>query len=401
MSRPEDFDALVAQAGRGDRAAFLSVFDLTAPHLFGLCLAIVDERDWAAELVEQVYIAFWQASATGDFAGLSPLTWLIDTARQSAAQARRDQAGEDGFDAVELRALSPSAAMRASGPDAPLLRRALGWLPTDRRDALLLSYFTGLRPSELATRFRVPHATMRNWQQRSLARLHRDLTGRDLGPDGLTAGEYVLGALPTRERAPFEARLAQEPDLRQAVVGWTEDLVVLTDSLPDAPPPETIRQRLDVSLFGEQALPLWRRLRLGQAALLAMACGAVAWWGQDYLTLPTGADQSPPPAQVAAPGGLVAPSDPGQDLGPGIRLDPASGQVQMNGDFPDLAGQGNLAVYLDFGADSEWVELGTWPMTAPRRLMVPPELMRIAQGAEMVVLGGPGSDRELLRMPIQ
>lgn len=401
MNGHEDFEALVARFWRGDRAAFLALFDLTAPHLFGLCLAIVDDRDWAAELVEKSYLGFWEAGATGDLAGLSPLTWLIDTARRTAAQARRDQAGEDGVDAFELRALSPSAAMRASGPDAPLLRRALGWLPADRRDALLLSYFTGLRPSELATRFRVPHATMRNWQQRSLSRLYRDLTGRDPGPDALSAGEYVLGALPTRERAPFEARLAQEPDLRQAVVGWTEDLVVLTDSLPDVPPPDGLRQRLDAALFGEQAQPLWRRLRLGQALMLALLGGAVAWWGQDYLSGPAGPEISPTPAPAAAPAGLAAPIDPGQDLGPGIHLDPANGQIQMNGAFPELAGQGNLVAYLDFGADSEWVELGPWPLTAPRRLTVPPELLRIAAGAEMVVLGGPGSDRELMRQPVK
>lgn len=403
MDSLEEFDALVEKIGQGDRAAFLRFYALTSPRLYGLCKAILDDDAWAEEVLESVYLSLWQATVAGGFGGLSPLTWLIDEARGAAVRARRSMASEDGVDPVEVVALTPSAQMRGSGEAPPLLRKALAWLPDDRRDAVLLGYFTGLRYPDLATRFRVPYATMRNWQRRSLERLFKDLTGREASEDVVLVGEYVLGVLPQKEVSDFEKRLRQEDELYQVLVNWTEDFVVLTDSLPDAVPSGAVQERLDLALFGEQTAPLWKRLYLGQALAAAVLAAAVAYFGQPYLpalieATPFAA-QTPAPA-VTAPPSLPQQADPGADLGPGAHVDPAGGVLQINGAFPELIGQGNLAVYLDFGENSEWLELGAWPETPPRRLPLAAEIIGIAAGAEVVILGGPGSDQELLRLPL-
>jgi anti-sigma-K factor RskA len=61
--------------------------------------------------------------------------------------------------------------------------------------------------------------------------------------DGRPA-EYVLGTLPLQDRPAFEAELARDPALRQAVAAWAARLQPLADSVGPVPPPPTLRQRV-------------------------------------------------------------------------------------------------------------------------------------------------------------
>ena len=403
MASPEDFETLVGRIRQGDRQAFFRLYALTSPRLFGLCKTILDDDDWAAEVLEAVYEALWQDSLLAGFGGLTSLTWLIESARSAAVAARQSLTAGDEADPIEIARLVPSRQMRGDGHQLPALRKALSWLPEDRRDAILLSYFTGLRYSDLATRNRVPHATMRNWQRRSLDRIYQDLTGRSASEDALLAGEFVLGVLPRQEIAAFEERLNNEDELRQLLVNWTEDFVVLTDSLPDASPPGFVREHLDQTLFAEQSKSLLRRMRVGQGLMVAALSAGVLWMAQEYwpqmkpAVTALKAETSQVQTNVRA---LASQPDPGA-IGPdGAHLDPVSGIIRINGTYPELEDQDNLAVYLDFGANSEWISLGDWPIMPPVQMQIPLELTRIALSAQVVVLGGPGADRELLRLPL-
>lgn len=405
MANLEDFEGTLNAVGQGDRKAFLDLFDLTASRLCGLCHAVLDDDEWADEVLERAYLEIWHNALNWKDSGLTPLTWVLSMGRETAIAARRD-ASEDGSpDPVELQTITPSKEVETpiEGPDSTL-RRALGWLPKDRQEAFLLSYFSGIRYSELATRYRVPYATIRNWQKRSLARLFADLSGKQASQDVLLAGEYVLDVIPVPEHEEFEQRLSDDADLRALVAGWTEDFVVLTDSVPDRLPKSDLRSRLDVSLFPEQAKSLWQRLRVGQTVVWVAIAGGIAWgaytyWpGMDAL-LPTKASS---PQQTVSP--IAEPSEIPllSSLGERIAVFHAQHNVlQLGGNMDDFDRKPNLQVYLDFGENTEWIALGAWPELPPRMLDIAPEIAPIIKSGVVVILGGEGSDQELLRLKIE
>ncbi|WP_426235958.1 anti-sigma factor [Pseudomonas sp. TWP3-2] len=101
------------------------------------------------------------------------------------------------------------------------------------------------------------------------------------------ASEYVLGTLPTEQRAEVQKRLPNEPELRAAVDAWERRLLELTDLAPAQQPSAQLWQRIERSVerlthkapLAENTswwnlLPLWRGLSAaGLAATLLL--GAV------------------------------------------------------------------------------------------------------------------------------
>ena len=405
MANLDDFESTLTAVGHGDRAAFHALYDLTAIRLCGLCHAILDDDEWADEVLERTYLQIWRDALNWQDSGLTALTWVLSMGREIAITARRD-ASEDGSpDPVELQTIAPSKDVKtpSEGPDS-VLRKALGWLPKDRQEAFLLSYFSGIRYSELATRYRVPYATIRNWQQRSLARLHADLSGKKASQDVLLAGEYVLDVIPAPEHEEFEARLSRDAELRGLVAGWTEDFVVLTDSVPDRQPKRDLLTRLDTALFPERSKSLFQRLRIMQTVVWVAIAGGVTWGAYTYWP---GMDALLPDATVS-PQQTVSPiSEPVEipllpSQGTPIAVFHAqNGVLQLGGDMDLLQRQPNLQVYLDFGENTEWIALGAWPELPPRMFDIAPEIAPILKSGTVVILGGAGSDQELLRITIQ
>ncbi|WP_029029905.1 anti-sigma factor [Salinarimonas rosea] len=71
------------------------------------------------------------------------------------------------------------------------------------------------------------------------------------GDDDALAGEYVLGTLRGDERAAFEARLAREPALAEAVAAWQERLAPLTEAVAPVAPPADLFARIEARLETE------------------------------------------------------------------------------------------------------------------------------------------------------
>ena len=94
MASLEEFESILNAVGRGDRRAFHQLFDLTAARLFGLCKAILDDDDWADEVLENAYIEIWQNAISWRDSGLTPITWVLSMAREYAIAARRDASDE-------------------------------------------------------------------------------------------------------------------------------------------------------------------------------------------------------------------------------------------------------------------------------------------------------------------
>ena len=102
------------------------------------------------------------------------------------------------------------------------------------------------------------------------------------------AGEYALRLLSDDETAEVEARLADDPELRELVALWQADFVHLAQEVAPVAPPARVAKALEADLFGPDtaARPsLMARFsqRFGMAAVAAGVVAAALFLGSEFL----------------------------------------------------------------------------------------------------------------------
>ncbi|MEX1236498.1 MAG: sigma-70 family RNA polymerase sigma factor [Roseovarius sp.] len=175
----DEIEVLIARAAMGERAAFSDLYAHTSAKLLGICLRVLKDRAEAEEALQEAYVKIWRHADRYRANGLSPMTWLITIARNTAIdRARRRREAQPGLDAAE------AMADAAPGPEAQAiasserihLAHCLDELDEGHSEAVRRAYLDGETYAELATRFDVPLNTMRTWLRRSLMKLKECLT---------------------------------------------------------------------------------------------------------------------------------------------------------------------------------------------------------------------------------
>jgi anti-sigma-K factor RskA len=108
----------------------------------------------------------------------------------------------------------------------------------------------------------------------------------------LVAGEYVLGTLPSTERATLAARRHREPAVDQAIKAWELRFGPLHESVPEQTPPPDLKQRV-LDRIGELLVPAsaksaqvialkrslsrWRGIAIGTSAMAAALTGVTIY----------------------------------------------------------------------------------------------------------------------------
>lgn len=180
MATRDEIEVWIARMGTGDRTAFRSLYSATSAKLFGVLLRVLNNRAAAEDALQDVYVKIWQNAGRYRANGLSPMTWLITIARNTAIDRlrRRRAAGQPVEDLAERLAdpaPGPEAqAVRAS--EAARLGACLEALEDAKSDAVRRAYMEGETYAELAQRFDVPLNTMRTWLRRSLIKLKECLS---------------------------------------------------------------------------------------------------------------------------------------------------------------------------------------------------------------------------------
>ena len=167
--------ALLASVGNGDRAALKSLYDATSAKLYGVVLRIVQDRNEAEDVLQEVYITVWRKAAEYDATRASPITWLATIARNRAIDRQRaraarpsgplDQAAEVADPAVGADRLAEAS------DDARRVHAALATLDPRHAAIIRAAYFEGLSYDALAEREGVPVGTLKSWVRRGLIRM--------------------------------------------------------------------------------------------------------------------------------------------------------------------------------------------------------------------------------------
>jgi RNA polymerase sigma-70 factor (ECF subfamily) len=176
--------ALLARAGTGDRDAFERLYARTSSKLFGVICRICSNRELAKEALQDCYVLIWQKAGTYDPELGSPIAWMARIARNRAIDLRRQRTERiselsDPIDDYDEAAPDNPASEAEQNDALRKLEACLDGLPAERKDMILLAYYSGWSREELAEKFSKPVNTVKTVLRRSLAVLRECLDGRD------------------------------------------------------------------------------------------------------------------------------------------------------------------------------------------------------------------------------
>jgi len=170
-----EIETLIAKVSLGDRKAFEALYDATSAKLFGVILRVLKDKSAAEDALQDTYLKIWKNANRYASNGLSPMTWLITIARNTAIDRRRSTKPTDDLaDLEDTLVVAAEASPEATAIAASEARRIAGCmeeLGADRRNAVKGAYLHGQSYADLAAQFNVPLNTMRTWLRRSLIAL--------------------------------------------------------------------------------------------------------------------------------------------------------------------------------------------------------------------------------------
>jgi RNA polymerase sigma-70 factor, ECF subfamily len=178
---------LLALIGRGDREAFARLYDLYGPAAYSLAARIVRDRDLAADVVQNVFLAVWTGATQFDPARGQPSTWIMTMTHHKAVDmVRREQRRRtEPLDVVgdQTATEAPVDEQAWRGVARGHVREALQRLPDPHREVIELAYFAGYSQSELADRLAVPIGTVKSRTFAAMRALRDALGAAGLHPE--------------------------------------------------------------------------------------------------------------------------------------------------------------------------------------------------------------------------
>lgn len=181
-----DVVLLKAIAAR-DEAALAQLYDLYRVILFGLLMRILNNREEAEDVLQEVFLQVWRRAADFDETRGRPFTWLVTLARSRGIDRLRTLAARERVAAAgardEAEAVSDAASDAFRSEQRHVVNAALAQLPDEQKRLLLLAYFDGLSQSEIAARVGAPLGTVKTRMRTGMMKLRELLAGKgsDLG----------------------------------------------------------------------------------------------------------------------------------------------------------------------------------------------------------------------------
>ena len=165
-----------------DEAALAQLYDRYRVILFGLLMRILNNREEAEDVLQEVFLQVWRKAEDFDEERGRPFTWLVTLARSRGIDrlrtlASRERVAEAGAkDVVEQ--VSDAASDAFKSEQRGLVNKALAQLPDEQKRPLMLAYFDGLTQSEIATRLGAPLGTVKTRMRTGLMTLRELLAGQ-------------------------------------------------------------------------------------------------------------------------------------------------------------------------------------------------------------------------------
>ena len=176
-----DVSLLTAIAAH-DEAALAQLYDRYRAILFGLLMRILNNREEAEDVLQEVFLQVWRKAQDFDESRGRPFTWLVTLARSRGIDRLRTLAARERV--AEAGAREPSDEISDAATDAfkseqrGLVSDALAKLPDEQKRPIMLAYFEGLTQSEIAKNLGAPLGTVKTRMRTGMIRLRELLAGQ-------------------------------------------------------------------------------------------------------------------------------------------------------------------------------------------------------------------------------
>jgi RNA polymerase sigma-70 factor (ECF subfamily) len=189
-------ERLLAEAGRGDEAAFLALYERHRDAVFGFAYRLLGSTELAEDVAHDCFLSLLKKHDSFDPARASLRTYLLAAARNLAMKHFRGARGEDALDDLAEEPFVPER----HGPLHQLLdeelsqevRRAIDSLPPLQREALVLFEYEELMLSEIALVVGADVGTVKARLHRARQRLRKQLAPYFRSSPETTAVDEVL-----------------------------------------------------------------------------------------------------------------------------------------------------------------------------------------------------------------
>ena len=165
-----------------DEAALAQLYDRYRVILFGLLMRILNNREEAEDVLQEVFLQVWRKAADFDESRGRPFTWLVTLGRSRGIDRLRTLASRERVAEAGAREaadeISDAAADALRSEQRGLVSDALAKLPDEQKRTIMLAYFDGLTQSEIATRLGAPLGTVKTRMRTGMLRLRELLAGQ-------------------------------------------------------------------------------------------------------------------------------------------------------------------------------------------------------------------------------
>lgn len=175
----QSMEFLLADIARGRRDALRPVYDAQASRMFGVAMAILRDREAAADAVHDAFLRIAGRAGQYDPARGPAAAWMMGIVRNAAldrARARGRELPTDdpglGDATLEPRILEGIAEQE----DGRRLQECLDQLDAHPRGAILLAFVHGLSHPQIGERLKAPLGTVKSMIRRGLLRLRECMT---------------------------------------------------------------------------------------------------------------------------------------------------------------------------------------------------------------------------------
>jgi RNA polymerase sigma-70 factor (ECF subfamily) len=157
-------------------AEFNTLVDAHAPALYRIAYRMMGDRHEAEDIVQETYRSAWKSRASYQ-EGRGDRAWLASILRRRVVDRWRRHAPPTTFSSDQTPDLSVEGADPLAGDYTDEMQQALGQLPTELRETLLLVVVGELTHQETADLLGIPLGTVLSRVSRARQRLRELLVG--------------------------------------------------------------------------------------------------------------------------------------------------------------------------------------------------------------------------------
>jgi RNA polymerase sigma-70 factor, ECF subfamily len=173
-------ELLLAQVASGDQRAFAALYDRISPRVFGLLRRLVVDHAQSEEVLQEVFLEIWQTASRFDPNKGGASTWIMTMAhRRAVDRIRSAQAGRNRDLRIGTRDLDREYDHVAESAEISIENERVGIamakLSEAHRLVISMTYYGGLRQSEVASALGIPLGTVKTRLRDGMIRLRDEL----------------------------------------------------------------------------------------------------------------------------------------------------------------------------------------------------------------------------------